>query len=202
MNEFFAVALVTILAVISPGADFAITTKNSYLYGRGVGILTATGIALGVLIHVAYTLLFVGAVMKFMPNFLDIIKYIGAAYLIYIGYQTFVQKPIAQNGDSLPISPAQALKYGLFTNALNPKTTLFVISTYTQIVRPDTSLGVLLGYGAFMSLAHFVWFAIVALLFSQSHLRQKMLAHQVIINRIIGVLLAGLGGLLLVSNLS
>lgn len=131
MTEFFAVALITILAVISPGADFAITTKNSYLYGRGVGLLTATGIALGVLIHVAYTLLFVGAVMKFLPNFLDIIKYIGAVYLIYIGYQTFIQKPVNQNTDSSPLSHAQALKYGLFTNALNPKTTLFVISTYT-----------------------------------------------------------------------
>lgn len=32
--------------------------------------------------------------MKFLPNFLDIIKYIGASYLIYIGYQTFIQKPI------------------------------------------------------------------------------------------------------------
>lgn len=126
--------------------------------------MTATGIALGVLIHVAYTLLFVGVVMKFLPNFLDIIKYIGASYLIYIGYQTFIQKPIMTNTDT--ISHTHALKYGLFTNALNPKTTLFVISTYTQIVKPMTSLVTLIGYGEFMSLAHFVWFAIVALVFS------------------------------------
>ena len=57
MTEFLAVIMITILAVISPGADFAIVTKNSYLYGRSIGVLTSIGIALGVLVHVAYTLL-------------------------------------------------------------------------------------------------------------------------------------------------
>ena len=52
MTEFLAVIMITILAVISPGADFAIVTKNSYLYGRSIGVLTSIGIALGVLVHV------------------------------------------------------------------------------------------------------------------------------------------------------
>ena len=55
MEELIAVIAITILAVISPGADFAIVTKNSYLYGRKTGICTAWGISLGVLVHVAYT---------------------------------------------------------------------------------------------------------------------------------------------------
>ena len=49
MTELYTVIAITILAVISPGADFAIVTKNSYLYGRSIGILTSIGIALGVL---------------------------------------------------------------------------------------------------------------------------------------------------------
>ena len=69
MTEFFTVIMITILAVISPGADFAIVTKNSYLYGRSVGVLTAIGIALGVLVHVTYTLVAVAIVMKIAPNF-------------------------------------------------------------------------------------------------------------------------------------
>ena len=92
MNEFLAVALITVLAVISPGADFAIVTKNSYLYGRAIGIMTSIGIALGVLVHVAYTLIAVAIVMKYAPNFLTFIKFIGAAYLIYIVYNEFRSK--------------------------------------------------------------------------------------------------------------
>lgn len=200
MNEFIAVAIITILAVISPGADFAIVTKNSYLYGRAIGLLTSVGIALGVLVHVTYTLIAVAFVMTYTPDLLTIIKYIGAVYLIYIGYKTFVQPPVVDNESTSSITLWQALRYGFFTNALNPKTTLFVISTYTQIVNPQTSQLVLISYGLFMSLAHLLWFALVSLLFSHQRLRAKMLARQVVINRVIGVILAVLGGVLLFSS--
>lgn len=202
MTEFLAVIMITILAVISPGADFAIVTKNSYLYGRSIGVLTSIGIALGVLVHVAYTLLAVAIVMEFAPNFLTIIKYLGAFYLIYIGYKTFIQKPVQDVGSSTCISSVQALRYGFFTNALNPKTTLFVISTYTQIVSAITPKSILIGYGLFMSVAHFIWFALVALLFSQRTLREKMLNRQVAINRVIGFILGLLGVFLLFTNLN
>jgi len=51
--EILAVATITILAVISPGPDFAMVTRNSYLYGRRTGLLCALGIGLGVQVHVA-----------------------------------------------------------------------------------------------------------------------------------------------------
>lgn len=202
MSEFYAVITITILAVISPGADFAIVTKNSYLYGRSIGVLTSIGIASGVLVHVAYTLIAVAVVMNLAPNFLTVIKYLGAFYLIYIGYKTIIQKPVTELGSSARISSRQALRYGFFTNALNPKTTLFVISTYTQIVSAITPKSILIGYGFFMSVAHFIWFALVALLFSQRTLRERMLNKQVIINRVIGFILGLLGIFLLFTNLN
>lgn len=122
MTEFLAVMTITILAVISPGADFAIVTKNSYLYGRTIGLLTSLGIALGVLVHVAYTLLAVTALLKFAPSFLVVVKYIGAFYLIYLGYKTFTQRPLNAADTSTRITAKSALRYGFFTNALNPKT--------------------------------------------------------------------------------
>ncbi len=173
MAEFIAVILITILAVVSPGADFAIVTKNSYLYGRKIGVFTSLGISLGVLVHVTYTLVAVAFVMTYTPQILNIVKYIGALYLIYIGYKTFTQKPVLDAVALNAIGSFQAIKYGFFTNALNPKTTLFVISTYTQIVSLTTPESVLIAYGLFMSFAHFVWFSLVAVLFSSMLLRQK-----------------------------
>lgn len=107
---------------------------------------------------------------------------------------------MVDKGRSSPLSKRQALQYGFFTNALNPKTTLFVVSTYTQIVSSLTPKAVLIGYGLFMSLAHFVWFAMVVLVFSQQQLRQKMLQRQVVINRVIGLVLAMLGIFLLLAH--
>lgn len=147
MAEFIAVILITILAVVSPGADFAIVTKNSYLYGRKIGVFTSLGISLGVLVHVTYTLVAVAFVMTYTPQILNIVKYIGALYLIYIGYKTFTQKPVLDTAALTSLGTLQAIKYGFFTNALNPKTTLFVISTYTQIVSLTTPKSILLVYG-------------------------------------------------------
>ena len=146
MAEFIAVILITILAVISPGADFAIVTKNSYLYGRKIGVFTSLGISLGVLVHVTYTLVAVAFVMTYTPQILNIVKYIGALYLIYIGYKTLL-KTCFRLCCFNRYRRFPSHKVRLFTNALNPKTTLFVISTYTQIVSLTTPKAILLAYG-------------------------------------------------------
>ncbi|AMC36536.1 LysE family translocator [Janthinobacterium sp. B9-8] len=195
MNEIFAVALITILAVISPGADFAMVTRNSYLYGRKAGLLAALGIALGVQIHVMYTMLGVGLIISQSPTLFTVIKIAGAIYLIYIGYTTFTSKSkldIDLSADS-GLSPFSALRNGFLTNVLNPKTTLFVVSTYTQVVNPSTPLAQQIGYGLFMSLAHGIWFALVALFFSHQTLRSAMINGQSVLNKIIGSALLGLG---------
>ena len=84
MTEILAVMLITVLAVISPGPDFAMVTRNSYLFGRQAGLLTALGIALGVQVHVAYTMLGVAVLVEHSPKILLTVKLIGAAYLVIL----------------------------------------------------------------------------------------------------------------------
>lgn len=201
MNELMAVAAITVLAVISPGADFAMITRNSYLYGRRAGVWTATGIACGVWLHVGYTLLGVSLLLSQTPWLFHGIKLLGAGYLIWIGWQTMRQTPVtaALAGEHSSLAARQAWKNGFLTNALNPKTTLFVLSTFTQIVNHGTPPALQLAYGALMSGAHWLWFAAVALLLSQPTLRKRLLARQQTVNQVIGVLLLGLGLLLLAA---
>jgi len=195
MVEIIAVAVVTLLAVISPGADFAMVTRNSLLYGRPAGLLASLGIAMGVQLHVLYTMLGVGLVIQNSPQWFSVIKLTGALYLIYVGYKTFNSRPSPSAGPGAPdgLNALGALRTGFFTNALNPKTTLFVVSVYTQVVQPDTPLPVQIGYGLFMSLAHWAWFSMVTVLFSEERLRTSMLKRQVLLNRAIGVVLVALG---------
>ncbi|MFE0776016.1 LysE family translocator [Streptomyces sp. NPDC058861] len=195
MGQLIAVAVITVLAVISPGADFAMTVRNSYLYGRTAGVLAAVGIALGVLVHVTYTMLGVGLLVSRSPALFTAMKLIGAAYLVYIGYRTFVTKARVDVdlSDGGGLSKAGALRTGFLTNALNPKTMLFVLSTYTQVVSADTPVPQQIGYGLFMSLAHLVWFALAALLFSRQDLRTRLLRRQTVLNKVVGTVLVGLG---------
>ncbi|MDH2434621.1 LysE family transporter [Pokkaliibacter sp. MBI-7] len=204
MNELAAIVSITCLAVISPGADFAMITRTSLMYGRVIGLLAALGIACGVLLHVSYALIGVSTLVHHAPLLLTALKWLGALYLLYLGLGIFRSAPVSSGGDAPAgsLSRWQAWRCGFFTNALNPKTTLFVVSTFAQVVQPTTPLAVQLGYGAFMSVAHLLWFALVTLLFSHPQLRQQVLNWQVCINQLIGSVLMGLGAMLALSPLS
>ncbi|WP_225803011.1 LysE family translocator [Streptomyces sp. NK15101] len=195
MGQLIAVAVITVLAVVSPGADFAMTVRNSCLYGRTAGVLAAVGIAAGVLVHVAYTMLGVGLLVSRSPVLFTAMKLIGAAYLVYIGYRTFVTRSRVDIdlSDGTGLSRAGALRTGFLTNALNPKTMLFVLSTYTQVVSADTPVLQQAGYGLFMSFAHLAWFGLAAVLFSHRPLRARLLRKQAVLNKVVGTVLVGLG---------
>ncbi|WP_030718307.1 LysE family translocator [Streptomyces sp. NRRL F-2580] len=195
MTEVIAVAVITLLAVISPGADFAMVVRNSYLYGRPTGLFAAGGVAAGVLVHVSYTMLGVGLLIASSTALFTAIKLAGAVYLVWIGIRTFrARAEVSVDLESKPpLSPLGAMRSGFLTNVLNPKTTLFVVSTFTQVVNPDTPVWQQAGYGLFMSAAHLGWFGTVALFFSDSRLRDRMLKAQKTLNRAIGSVLVGLG---------
>ena len=194
MSDWLTVITITLLAVISPGPDFAMVTRNALVLSRRAGVLTALGIGLGVWVHLGYTLWGVGVLMRQSAWLFGAAKLAGAAYLIYLGWKMLRSPP----GDlaataARPVSDLGALRTGFLTNALNPKTTVFVVSLFMQVVDPQTPLGVQLAYGAFISLAHAVWFSLVALGLSAQAARQRLLAWRRTIDRAFGGALMGLG---------
>jgi RhtB (resistance to homoserine/threonine) family protein len=204
MIEAAAVISITLLAVLSPGADFAMVTRNSMLVSRRVGLFTAIGIALGVLVHVSYSMLGIGLLISQSIVLFNFIKLAGAVYLIYLGIRMLrAKRNTPQSATSAPVrlSAAAALRVGFLTNALNPKTTLFVVALFTQVIQPETPVLIQLAYGAFMSVAHLVWFILVAYAFSSEAARTLVGASQHLIERAIGAVLVTLGiGLALSSS--
>ena len=200
MNEIIAIVIITLLAVISPGADFALVSRNSYLYGRKQGIYTAYGIACAVWIHISYSVLGLSFLKHYIPNLLHIIQYIGALYLMYIGYKTFTQQQISDHATHTLLRPRQAFIQGFLGNSLNPKTTLFVMSIFAQLLRGNNGLMHLIGYGIFISASHLLWFLLISLFCSTPVIRNKILRKQVSINRVIGTVLATLGLCLFLTN--
>lgn len=202
MTELIAVITITLLAVISPGPDFAMVTRNSLMLSRRAGVLTALGIGLGVLVHVTYTLVGVGLLIQQSLWLFNAIKLVGAIYLVYLGVKMLRAKPTGTLAESTvaPMSDTAALRTGFLTNALNPKTTVFIVSLFMQVVNPETPLVVQIGYGAFISVAHMAWFGLVALCFSAGAVRDRLLAVRHWIDRAFGGLLIGFGILLAVAR--
>ncbi|MDT3251088.1 LysE family transporter [Serratia sp. root2] len=205
MTELLAVVTITLLAVISPGPDFAMVSRNSLLLSRRAGVLTACGIGAGVLIHVSYTLVGVGVLIQQSLWLFTLLKAIGAAYLIYLGVSMLRHAGAAaaasSRADTAATSDFAALKTGFLTNVLNPKTTIFIVSLFMQVVNPQTPLSVQIGYGLFIAVAHILWFAAVALLFSAPGVNARLLRLRKGIDRAFGGLLIAFGALLAVAGI-
>ncbi|QJW56406.1 Threonine efflux protein [Serratia plymuthica] len=205
MTELLAVVTITLLAVISPGPDFAMVSRNSLLLSRRAGVLTACGIGAGVVIHVSYTLVGVGVLIQQSLWLFTVLKAIGAAYLIYLGVGMLRHAGAAaaapSHADTDATSDFAALKIGFLTNVLNPKTTIFIVSLFMQVVNPQTPLSVQIGYGLFIAVAHILWFAAVALLFSAPGVNARLLRLRKGIDRAFGGLLIVFGALLAVAGI-
>ncbi len=92
LTEFLTVAVIHLLAVISPGPDFAMISRNSLVYSRKTGIYSSLGLALGILVHVSYSLVGIGLIISRSIVIFSAIKFLGAGYLIYIGYKALKTK--------------------------------------------------------------------------------------------------------------
>ncbi len=201
LTEFLTVALIHLLAVASPGPDFAIVTKNSLTHTRKIGILTAIGVGLAIGLHVLYSLVGISFLISKSILLFNVIKYVGALYLIYIGIVALRSKPKGEvaHGSRVydikkeTISYKKAFAMGFLTNALNPKATLFFLSVFTQVINPHTPKLIQGLYGLEMIIATTLWFSLVAIFFSNAFLKQRITRYKHWIDRVFGGVLVTLG---------
>ena len=205
--EFVTIAAVHLLAVASPGPDFAIVMKHSISYGRRAAMLTSIGIGLGILIHVAYSLLGIGIIIKTTPWLFQSLTYIAAAYLLYIGWCAIrAQAPKQSTEDSEEevteptISDRKAFSIGLLTNGLNPKATLFFLSVFAVAVSAQTPNTVKMAYGLYLAFATGLWFCTLSYFLSSRHVRGFIGQHGYWFDRVMGTVLIGLALKLMVTT--
>lgn len=206
LAEFFTIALVHLLAVASPGPDFAIIVRQSLVYGKTTALWSSFGVGCGILIHVFYSLLGIGLVISQSVVAFSILKFMGALYLVYIGVRALRAKPLAGGLQLEPESqPAlgrrRAIWVGFLTNGLNPKATLFFLSLFTVVINPETPRMIQGFYGLYMAVATAIRFSGVSLFFSHPRIRNtfQKLGHW--LERLTGIVLIGLGIKLATANL-
>lgn len=174
--EFLTIALAHLVAVASPGPDFAVVLKNSVSFGRRVGVITSIGVGLGILVHVAYSLAGIGFLIQQTPWLFSIFTYVAAAYLAWIGVQALRSKPAASNNDEVTaetvmLSDKKAFWQGFLTNGLNPKATLFFLSLFAVIVAVETPMTVKAAYGIYLAIATGLWFTFLSCILSSRKVR-------------------------------
>lgn len=208
MTEFFMLTLVAALMIISPGPDFAVVVKNSLTHGRTSGFYTALGVAIANLCHVAINLLGIGVVIAQSIAAFTIMKILGAAYLLYLGYKGIRAKPVGvpeKSEVTLPTNRGRGhngFYSGLLNCLLNPKACLFFLSFFSVMLSPTTAISTQFFYGAWISSMALAWFIVVAFFFTSPAIGKRIDSFKHSLERFTGGILILLGIKLLSDEVS
>lgn len=196
LAEYLTLMAVFAVAAIAPGPDFAMVVRQSVVFGRRAGLFTSLGIGFAILLHASYTLAGLGFLVAHSLVAFSVLKWVGCAYLVYVGVKTWAAPEPALDGDAAPagvMTDRRAFALGFLTNALNPKAMLFFLSLFSTLVSPETPLAVQGFYGLSMGALLVCWFALVTMFFTGRAVRDGLVRFGRWFNRVTGALLICLG---------
>ncbi|ABG40006.1 Lysine exporter protein (LYSE/YGGA) [Paraglaciecola sp. T6c] len=143
--NFEAFLLAITLLTLTPGIDTVLVIKNSSRSGGRDGIVTSLGICLGLFVHATFSAVGISAILLQSAELFMVIKWIGAAYLIWLGIGALKaalkgDASVAIDASGVRISSLnRSLKEGFLSNVLNPKTAVFYLAFLPQFIDPQYS---------------------------------------------------------------
>ncbi|MEJ8840381.1 LysE family translocator [Ramlibacter sp. AN1133] len=193
-----------LLLNLTPGPDVLYIVSNAMRRGARAGVVAALGINAGCFVHIFAAAVGVSALLAASATAFTVLKWVGAAYLLYVGVSLLVGKGAPQRwgfaGASPPAyeQPARLgaiFRGGFLTNALNPKVAIFFLAFVPQFIAPDTehkalaflALGTLFNVD---SVAINAGWALAAAWIARTHAVQRSLQW---LDRVAGLMFMGFG---------
>jgi threonine/homoserine/homoserine lactone efflux protein len=190
LTQFALYVAAALVLAVTPGPGIFYVAARTLAGGRAEGVASSFGTGLGGLVHVLAGSLGVSAIVLASAELFTVLKLIGAAYLVWLGFRTFQsarrEASAGLNGGSIvpPIGPRRAFREGVLVEALNPKTAAFFLAFVPQFVDPakaDVALQfVVLG---FVSVA-LNTLADIVVAFAASGIREGAAARPMLIRRL------------------
>ena len=130
-------AIASLLLIVTPGQDMILVMSRSIAQGAAAGVVTAAGVAVGLVGHTVLATLGLGAILRTSEWLFVALKFVGAAYLLYLGIGLLRTKHRALALGSMPVRPLGKLFFdGAFSNLSNPKVAVFYFAFLPQFVSP------------------------------------------------------------------
>ena len=193
---FFTAAL---MINISPGPDLLYILSKTIAGGRKVGVASSLGVCTGALVHVCAAALGLSAILATSAIAFSVVKYIGAAYLIYLGIRAFMTQGTTFDtveATKQKTTPWQAFKQGTLVDILNPKVAVFFLAFLPQFVRPElghTTTQIIFLGGLVIAVAVVVEFVFVMAAARTTRFFRKNRMASIWLDRLLGSVLIGLG---------
>ena len=129
----FAGASLAILLIPGPAVFYIVTRAMDH--GRRGGLASALGVNLGIMVHVAFAVLGLSVLLASSAAAFNVVKYVGAAYLIYVGIRRLLDREEVPTADTAPVrSQRRLFSQGVIVSVLNPKLALFFVAFLPQFV--------------------------------------------------------------------
>ncbi|RJT39528.1 threonine export protein RhtC [Rahnella woolbedingensis] len=201
---FLTVAMVHLIALMSPGPDFFFVSQTAASRSRKEAMMGVIGITLGVLVWAAVALMGLHLLLQKMAWLHQIITVGGGLYLCWMGWQLLKSaRAKKQSGDDTPVAlPARGRTFmrGLLTNLSNPKAVIYFGSVFSMFVGDSVSGGERLGIFLLIVVETLAWFSLVALVFALPKMRRGYQRLAKWIDGVAGVVFAGFGIALIVNR--
>ena len=137
-STLIAYSMIVLGFVFILGPATLLTVARASTSGTSVGIATGAGITVGDIIHTAMAVIGISAIIATSATLFSIVKYLGAAYLVYLGLKAIFEKASIDLGQGrVPVTATQAFSQATLAEVLNPKTALFFLAFLPQFVVPE-----------------------------------------------------------------
>jgi threonine/homoserine/homoserine lactone efflux protein len=191
---FVSILLLHLIGAISPGPAFVMTVRTAAAEGFRPAFFAAVGLGTGAVCWALAALLGLNLLFQVAPSALLVFKLAGAAFLLWIAWQTFrhANAPLPQadaNGPA-PRTARSAFRLGLFTQLANPKIAVFFGAVFVGMVPRDAPIWAMAAILAMIFLDEMLWYAAVGRVFSLARVRALYARVKRWIDRAFGALIA------------
>ncbi len=139
INSLISFAIASIALLVIPGPAVVYIVNRSVANGRSIGLASVVGLELGTFMHVLAATVGLSAILATSENAFNVVKYLGASYLLFVGVKTLLRQPKAVDSTADSMTNMQAFRQGFIINTLNPKVALFFLSFLPQFIDPGKS---------------------------------------------------------------
>ncbi|MGV7962801.1 LysE family translocator [Photorhabdus tasmaniensis] len=191
------VITISTLGMLSPGPDFFLVVKNAIRYQRSAAMMTVMGLIAAIACHMTYCVAGLAILITTTPWLFNLMKYAGAAYLIWIGINSL----LSRGGNTVTLDDQtrqivtfkKAFMQGFLCNLLNPKATLFFLAIFTQVLNVNSGVDEKLWYAFIIWSLSAIYWPLLVILIQSAPVRCGLVKSQKIIDKLLGVVLIGLG---------
>lgn len=201
LTTWLSVATICILGAMAPGPSLAVVLRHTLVGGRAHGFIAALAHSIGIGLYALLALSGLAVLITASPVVFSAFQWAGAAYLVWLGIKGLMAKPEAEEAQAETGPTSSAARDGFLIAFLNPKIAVFLVALFSQVIGVDTSWPEKFLYAGTAWIIDFLWYVIVAWLFSTPRWLDSLRHRAIWFERAFGLVLLALAARLVFETL-